>query len=499
MKKTIIAAIIVILIGGGLLVYFKTRGGEVKYKTVTVQNGSLRATVTATGTVNAVKTVLVGTQVSGTLKELHVDFNSRVKKDQIIAEIDPATLQAQVDQAKANMLAAKANVEKAKATMEDAKRTRDRNRQLFAKNLIARSDLDTSEANADSNSAQVNAAIAQVAQTEAALRFAETNLRYTKIVSPVDGIVVSRSVDVGQTVAASFQTPTLFTIAQDLTKMQIDTSIDEADIGKIKTGQDVEFNVDAYPDNTFHGIVDEIRIAPITVSNVVTYDVVVKVDNSDLQLKPGMTANVSIIVANKDGVLKIPNAALRFKPSEKEVAAAQVRPSVGKSDDESSASSDKTTARPSAEARSDGKSPSPAGKEGMRSPRPSDKAGADVADSGRSRRRLPLLEGKEGMRPSGPSGRGTARSSDSEKNSVTPSSQAGKAVPQSAPRKYAVWILENDKPKRVMVTTGISDGSFTEITSGDVAEGQAVITGSAANTNKSGSSTQPAGRPPRFF
>ena len=175
----------------------------------------------------------------------------------------------------------------------------------------------------DSNSAQVNAAMAQVAQTEAALRFAETNLRYTKIVSPVDGIVVSRSVDVGQTVAASFQTPTLFTIAQDLTKMQIDTNIDEADIGKIKTDQDVEFTVDAYPDNTFHGIVDEIRIAPITVSNVVTYDVVVKVDNSDLKLKPGMTANVSVIVASKDGVLKIPNAALRFKPSEKDVPAAK--------------------------------------------------------------------------------------------------------------------------------------------------------------------------------
>ena len=187
-----------------------------------------------------------------------------------------------------------------------AKKTRDRNRQLFAKNLIARSDLDTTETTADSNSAQVNAAMAQVAQTEAALRFAETNLRYTKIVSPVDGIVVSRSVDVGQTVAASFQTPTLFTIAQDLTKMQIDTNIDEADIGKIKTDQDVEFSVDAYPDNTFHGIVDEIRIAPITVSNVVTYDVVIKVDNNDLKLMPGMTANVSVIVASKDGVLKIP-------------------------------------------------------------------------------------------------------------------------------------------------------------------------------------------------
>jgi HlyD family secretion protein len=497
MKKIIIAAIIVILIGGGLLFFYMSKNGAVKYKTVQIQSGSLRATVTATGTVNAVKTVLVGTQVSGTLKELHVDYNSRVKKGQIIAEIDPATLQAQVDQARANTLAAKANVEKAKATMEDAKRTRDRNQQLFSKDLIARSDLDTSGATYESNKAQVSAAIAQVAQTEAALRGAETNLRYTKIVSPVDGIVVSRSVDVGQTVAASFQTPTLFTIAQDLTKMQIDTNIDEADIGKITTGQDVEFNVDAYPDNTFHGIVDEIRIAPITVSNVVTYDVVVKVDNSDLKLKPGMTANVSIIVASKDGVLKIPNAALRFKPSEKDVPAAKT-PSVAKSGTGSPGPSDKATARPSVTERSDGQSPLQAGKEGMRRLGSSDKTGAGPSDSDRPRRRLPPIEGKEGIRPSGPSEKMTTRPSGSERDKVDSSSQAGKGVTQSAPRQYAIWILENDKPKRVMVTTGISDGSFTEITSGDVAEGQAVITGSATNT-KNNSSTSPSNRPPRFF
>jgi HlyD family secretion protein len=451
-----------------------------------------------------------------------------VKKGQVIAEIDPATLQAQVDQAKANVLAAKANVEKAKAIMEDSKRTRDRNRQLFVKNLIARSDLDTAEATADSNSAQVNAAIAQVAQTEAALRFAETNLRYTKIVSPVDGIVVSRSVDVGQTVAASFQTPTLFTIAQDLTKMQIDTNIDEADIGKIKTAQDVEFTVDAYPENTFHGIVDEIRIAPITVSNVVTYDVVIKVDNSDLKLKPGMTANVSIIVASKDGVLKIPNAALRFKPSEKEVPAAKTS-SADKSGKAPSGPSDKANSRASVAVRSDGQSPAPASKEGMRPSRLSDKAGADLADSerptrrfppaegkegmrrfgpsdkagadivasDRPQRRLPPLSGKEGMKPSGPSDRADARPSAQEKGNTNSFSQE-KGVSQSAPRKYAIWILENDKPKRVMVTTGISDGSFTEITSGDIAEGQAVITGSVTNT-KNNSSTSPTSRPPRFF
>ena len=529
MKKIVIAIIIAVLIGGGLLAYYKIKNGEVKYKTVLIQNGSLRASVTATGTVNAVKTVLVGTQVSGTLKELHVDYNSRVKKGQIIAEIDPAILQAQVDQARANVLAAKANVEKAKATLEDAKRSRDRNRQLFSKNLIAKSDLDTSEATHDSNSAQVNAAIAQVAQTEAALRFAETNLRYTKIVSPVDGIVVSRSVDVGQTVAASFQTPTLFTIAQDLTKMQIDTNIDEADIGKVITGQNVEFTVDAYPDSTFRGIVDEIRIAPITVQNVVTYDVVVKVDNSDLKLKPGMTANVSIIVASKDGVLKIPNAALRFKPSDKEVPAAKTS-SAGKSGTGSPGPSDKATALPSIAGRSDGQSPLQSGKEGMRRSGPQDNSGAGLADSDRPRRRFPPPEGKEGMRPARPldqagtvaqdSGKSggrfppeagkegvrpsrpldtaTVRASRTDKSDGRSASQAGRGVTQSAPRQYAIWILENDKLKRVMVTTGISDGSFTEITSGNAAEGQAVITGSV-NTNKNNNSTSPSNRPPRFF
>jgi HlyD family secretion protein len=382
---------------------------------------------------NAVITVLVGTQVSGTLQKLHVDFNSQVKKGQIIAEIDPATLKAQVDQARANMLAARANVEKAKATMEDSKKTRDRNKQLFSKDLIARSDLDTSEATYDSNDAQVNADMAQVAQTEAALRFAETNLRYTKIVSPVDGIVVSRNIDVGQTVAASFQTPTLFTIAQDLTKMQIDTNIDEADIGKIKTGQDVEFTVDAYPDNTFHGTVDQIRIAPITVQNVVTYDVVVKVNNGDLKLKPGMTANVSVIVASKDGVLKIPNAALRFRPSEKDIPAAKTS-SVKKTSTGPSGSSDGTS----------------------------------------------------------------ARFSGSEKDNGQPSSQTGKGGAQAAPKSYTIWILENNKPKRAQVTIGISDGSFTEITSGDVTEGQAVITETATNTAKKNVSTSPSSSPMRF-
>jgi len=275
------------------------------------------ATVSATGTVNAVTTVLVGTQVSGTIKHIYVDFNSSVKKGQPIAQIDPSTFEAQVEQARANLLSAKANVEKEEATLLDLKRTMERNRELFSKGLIAKSELDTSETNYETAKAQLSASKAQLAQAEAALRHSEINLRYTKILSPVDGIVVSRNIDVGQTVAASFQTPTLFTIAQDLTKMQIDTNVDEADIGKVKVDQDVEFTVDAYPDITFKGKVGQVRIAPITVQNVVTYDVVITMNNLDLRLKPGMTANVSIIIAEKKDILKIPNAALRFRLTEK--------------------------------------------------------------------------------------------------------------------------------------------------------------------------------------
>jgi HlyD family secretion protein len=270
-----------------------------------------------------VTTVLVGTQVSGSIKNIYADFNSPVKKGQLIALIDPAIFEAQVNQAKANLLSAKANLEKTEATLIDAKRTFDRNKQLFSKNLIARSDIDTAETNYETSRAQVTASKAQVAQVEASLRIAETNLRYTRIISPVNGTVVSRNVDIGQTVAASFQTPTLFNIAQDLTKMQIDSSVAEADIGKIKVGQPVEFTVDAYPDSPFHGSVSEIRNAPITVQNVVTYDVVIKVDNPELKLKPGMTANVSITISIKKDVLKIPNAALRFKPAEKGKPAVQ--------------------------------------------------------------------------------------------------------------------------------------------------------------------------------
>ena len=313
MKKILALVVLAAVLALGGFYLLKNKGNTIQFKTAKVSRGDIRATVTATGTVSAVTTVLVGTQVSGSVKQIFVDFNSPVKKGQLLAQIDPALSEARVSQARANLQAAAANVEKAETTLRDADRTLEKNRTLFAKDFIARSDLDTADTSRLSALAQLNVAKAQLEQQKAALNQEETTLSYTRILSPVDGTVISRNVDIGQTVAASFQTPTLFSIAEDLTRMQIDTSVDEADIGRIKVGQSVQFTVDAYPDNTFPGKVSEIRNAPTTVQNVVTYNVVVKVANPELKLKPGMTANVSIITALEKGVLKVPNASLRFK------------------------------------------------------------------------------------------------------------------------------------------------------------------------------------------
>lgn len=392
MKKVLIGIAIVIVLGVVVFIAFRKKENGLNFRTEKISKGDIVETVTASGNVNAVTTVLVGTQVSGTIKTIYADFNSPVKQGQLIAQIDPAIFEAQVEQARANLLSAKANLEKADASFIDAKRTMERNKALFSKDLIARSEVDIAETNYETAKAQINASKAQITQAEASLKVAETNLRYTRIISPVNGIVVSRNVDVGQTVAASFQTPTLFTIAQDLTKMQIDTNVAEADIGKVKQGQDVEFNVDAYTGVIFKGKVSQVRNAPINVQNVVTYDAVILVGNPELKLKPGMTANVSIIISAKKDVLRIPNAVLRFSMPDK----------------------------------------------------------------------------------------------DKDKN---------KKAQQKGPgqKGAGVWIIENGKPKRISVSTGVSDGSYTELISGEIKEGQEVIVESLKTKQKSATTA------PRMF
>ena len=314
MKKYLILAVVVVAIAaiGAYAIYKKTP--EPTYRTAKVERGDIVSTVSATGTVGAVITVQVGTQVSGTIQQLFVDFNSQVRKGQVIAQIDPAIFSAQVEQSRGNLLSAEANLQKAKVTAADALRTLERNRRMLKEGIISQGDFDAAQTASDSAQAAARGAEATIIQMRGALRQSQTNLKNATIRSPVDGVVISRSVDVGQTVAASLQTPTLFTIAQDLTRMQIETSVDESDISRVQTGQPVTFTIDAYPNVTFKGTVTQVRNAPVTVSNVVTYIVVVGVDNKDLRLKPGMTANVAIETNRKDQVLMFPAAALRFKP-----------------------------------------------------------------------------------------------------------------------------------------------------------------------------------------
>jgi HlyD family secretion protein len=313
-----------IFIGAGAVVvilgvaYWGFRDGakENPYITAPVQKGDLTQVVTATGTLQAVVTVQVGSQVSGTISKLYADFNSKVKQRQVVAELDQDKFKASVEQAKANVVSSQANTAKAQVAVEDAKRTLERNRELRKRELIAQADLDAAETAYNSAVAQLKVNQAQVELAKAALEQAQVDLNHTVISSPVDGIVVSRNVDVGQTVAASLQAPVLFLIANDLSKMQVDTNVSEGDVGNVWLDQDAVFTVDAYPTRRFQGKVLQVRNAPIMVQNVVTYDAVVGIDNKDLLLKPGMTANVQFMVNRKEGVLKVPNSALRFRPPE---------------------------------------------------------------------------------------------------------------------------------------------------------------------------------------
>jgi HlyD family secretion protein len=322
-----------ILIGAAALVglfaaFGLNRSTQAQHFTAKVERGDIHDVVDATGTINAVITVQVGSQVSGTIAKLNVDFNSRVHKGDIVALIDPALFQgallqasADLDNAKANLEAAKANLEKAKAGAQQTKADYNRAAQLTKDSITSQQQLDLAKANYDSANAAVGAAAANVTQAEAqvsqkaaALTVAQTNLNYTVIRSPIDGTVVARNVDVGQTVAASLQAPTIFTIAQDLTKMLVYTKTDESDVGNIKPGKPVTFKVDAFPKDTFHGVVSQVRMNPTTVQSVVTYDTIIEFANPELKLFPGMTAYVTIPVATVQNVMKVPNTALRYKP-----------------------------------------------------------------------------------------------------------------------------------------------------------------------------------------
>jgi HlyD family secretion protein len=530
-KKSFFWVILVILIaaaGLGYAFFFKDREPAVKYRTARAERGSISSYVTANGTVNAVITVLVGSQVSGTIQKLYADYNTQVKTGQVVAQIDPAIFQAQVSQAKAklenakatflnaqadiatarsNVEAGKANVLKARVSVTDTRRSLDRSQELFGKNLIAASDRDTAQTNYDSavalleaaqaqlkaNEAQLQSAIAKleaaragIKQSEAELELAQVNLDHCRITAPVNGIVISRNVDVGQTVAASLQAPILFTIAQDLTEMQVDTNVSEADVGRVGVGQDATFTVDAFPQTTFRGKVTEIRNAPITIQNVVTYDVVIQVKNPELKLRPGMTANASILVAHRDNVLKIPNAALRFRPDfiKREATTqkgAQASPSVPPPPAPSLPSLDRlkaelnlSTTQQAAISHilADAQTELQAARKG--GPEPAPAKARQISAFARSKISSVLTEEQRKKFDQMPEQTGT----------------------QTILPKFKIWVpVPQKRPMPVEITTGISDGSYTEVLSGPLQEGQEIILEAISGSDRSGTASSQSTAP----
>ncbi len=304
---------LLLIVAAGFVFYFQgSQKNADEYVVNTLSKGAITEKVTASGIINPISTINIGTQVSGTISEIYVDYNSPVQKDQVLAQIDPALFEATVAQRQAALDIAKAEVQVVKNDITYYKKHLDRVKKLNVSRYSADKELESAQRDYDNAVAQLVLKEAQVKQAEASLNSAKIDLNYTKIVSPVEGIVVSKEVEVGQTVAASFQTPTLFNVAEDLTKMQIEASVVEADIAKVKEGQTVEFSVDSYPDEIFYGLVTQVRNEAINTSNVVTYEVIIEIDNRELKLKPGMTANVEIITSEKGDVLLVPNQALRF-------------------------------------------------------------------------------------------------------------------------------------------------------------------------------------------
>ncbi|MNR81219.1 Macrolide export protein MacA [compost metagenome] len=446
MKRRRIAVFLglALALGGGSTAWIMlSKDPAPTYRTVTPDRGTIAAKVTATGTLSAVVTVQVGSQISGRVQEIFADFNSPVRKGQVLAKIDPQLTEAAVNQARANFLEAKSNYSRIKVQAELAEKQYQRTKQLADQRLIATADLDSAVANRDAAEAQVTGARASMQRAEASLKQAEVNLDYTTIVSPIDGVVISRDVDTGQTVAASLQAPTLFVIAQDLRKIQVDTSIAEADMGKMKPGMKAEFTVDAYPDETFVGTVRQIRNSAVTVQNVVTYNAIIDVENPELKLKPGMTANVSLIHDERANALRIPNSVLRFRPAP--------------------GTFERPTRRQGEE-----------GKEAGMTRAASASASADGPRAGRGEGRRGGGEGRKG------------------------GGEAG------ADRR-TVWLLLDGKPKPVRIKTGLSDGNLTEVVDGDLTEQSTLIVdasnGDSARNNESSRNGRPQGqnRTPRMF
>lgn len=459
-KITLLLVALAVAGAGGYFGWQKYhQASEVRYRTAEAKNGDITQSVSANGTLKPVVLVNVGTQVSGTVNRLHVDFNDQVKAGQVLLELDPAVLNAQVAQTTASLANARASLDLALANENRAKT-------LFQQEYISRQEFDQA-------TQQARSARAQVEQVNAQLGRDKTNLAYTIIRSPVSGVVVSRNVDVGQTVAASFQTPTLFQIAQDLRKMQIDTAFAEADIGSIKVGQPVQFTVDAFPNRNFTATVRQVRLNATTTQNVVTYNVVVAVDNPEEILLPSMTAYVGVITAQRSDVLLIPNAALRFRPPNAQGTppAAPRERAAAKGDSEAGGVTGGTA--PSGNSIESGEAGS---EKAAKRRRPAGESGSTAGDGERR------LAGKS-TRSADAAGATAVADARGQRQG---SGQAGSSEGPRMESRGVVYVLENKQLRRVPVRVGISDGRFSELVGGDIKPGAQIVTGVEDNSAPSG-------------
>ncbi|MEK6631412.1 MAG: efflux RND transporter periplasmic adaptor subunit [Acidobacteriota bacterium] len=513
MKKLIITLIVLAVVAGSVGAYYKYRdnGVEVKISTLPVNRGDIVDSVGATGTVQAVTTVQVGTQVSGTIKALYADFNSIVRKGQLVAELDPALLQTQIEQSRANLIRSQADADRLRITVEDARNKLKRAEGLAARKLLSPQDLEASQVSVRAAEAQLKSSEAGTVQSQASLNQAEVNLQHAVIQAPIDGIVISRNVDVGQTVAASMNAPTLFIIAADLTKMQVNANVDESDVGRIRPGQHVRFRVDAYPTEEFTGTLNQVRLQPIVSQNVVTYATVIDVPNPELKLKPGMTANVTIEIARRVDAIRVPNAALRFRPNADTFAALNLpvpsdlvqRGGFGAGTGQrgggpqaigaatSGPASPATSAAPQGNRPGQSTStPAQSQTSGQTPPSPSRGMGAGQGP-GTGQQGVGAGRGQgSGEQGFGGGGRG-GRSGDMATGVFAQGAQAQQTI-ANRPAAQTIdqlfgplpvvetsgraWIRAAAQLKAVRLRLGITDGTYTELLSGEVSPGQELVT-----------------------
>ena len=488
-RRLLVGAVVVALavLAGWYWKAHRAAADEGAWRTTTVERGDIRVAISATGTLSAISTVTVGSQVSGQVTDVLVDFNDKVAKGQVIARIDPSTYEAQINQGNAQVASAQASLRQAQATLANAEADFRRKSELGAQQLVARSDIDLARAARDQARAQVNSAQAQIRQQAASTETSRINLGRTVIRSPVDGVVLTRTIEPGQTVAASLQAPELFTIAEDLGKMKIELAVDESDIGQVKAGQAVSFTADAFPDRQFRGVVEQVRLSATTTNNVVTYPVVVTVDNTDGTLLPGLTVNAEIEVSKRDGVLKVANAALRYKPADDTAAAGpQARAARG-----SGAGIADDLARTAATLKLDATQQAAfdAAIEAIRQ-RQAARQAAPQQGGGNS-----LFGGRGGGPRSGGGGDGSMQaqmrqrmleryqqdfagfraSLDDARRKQWDAAVAALVGARRAP----LYKLVGDQPQMTMVRIGASDGTGTEV-SGDIKAGDVVVTGERA-------------------